>query len=214
MTVSSPGAAASGGTTSEIARTRLTSNFNDFLRLLTTQLQNQDPTSPLDTNQFTAQLVQFASVEQQIAINANLERLVEQSRVSQLTQGAGLVGRSARIEATQVELHGGRADILAVPRDSGPVTISIRDASGRVVRSITAQPTAEGVAWIWNGLDNAGARRPDGLYQVAATTSAGVAVPVQVTGAVTGVARGEDGVVLQIGRLSAPLSSLRAVGAR
>src|SRR5260370_35484092 len=71
----------------------LTNNFNDFLSLLTTQLKNQDPTAPMDTNQFTSQLVQFTAVAQQIETNKTLGQLLTASQAQQLSQASGLIGQ-------------------------------------------------------------------------------------------------------------------------
>src|SRR5580698_7887306 len=75
------------------ALSSLSSNFSDFLSLLMTQLQNQDPTSPLDSNQFTSELVQFTSVEQQIDTNSNLTQLIQLTQASQIEQSAALIGK-------------------------------------------------------------------------------------------------------------------------
>ena len=93
------------------SNTRLAGDFNTFLTLLTTQLQNQSPTDPLDANQMTNQLVQFASVEQQIAMNQNLERLITLQQAAQLTASAPLVGRRVEVEADQVPLQNGRGEV-------------------------------------------------------------------------------------------------------
>ncbi|MFN7305969.1 MAG: flagellar hook assembly protein FlgD, partial [Alphaproteobacteria bacterium] len=82
-------------------------DFNTFLTLLTTQIKNQSPTDPLDTNQMTSQLVQFASVEQQIATNQNLQSILALEQASQLTASAPLIGRNVEVEAEQISLQGG-----------------------------------------------------------------------------------------------------------
>src|ERR1700692_84650 len=86
---------ASGSTASTsglLDNTEIASNFTTFLQLLTTQLQNQDPLSPMDTNQFTQQLVQFASVEQQMKSNDSLSTLVSLQQTAQTTSALALVG--------------------------------------------------------------------------------------------------------------------------
>ena len=81
-------AASANAATSTAQTPRLAGDFNTFLKLLTTQIKNQSPTDPLDTNQMTSQLVQFASVEQQVAMNQNLQRLLTLEQASQLTASA------------------------------------------------------------------------------------------------------------------------------
>src|SRR5512146_3413480 len=84
-------AATTGG--SIVSDPMIASNFTTFLQMLTTQLKNQDPTSPMDTNQFTQQLVQFAQVEQQMKSNSQLEALVSLQKTAQSTQALGYVGQ-------------------------------------------------------------------------------------------------------------------------
>lgn len=100
-------AASANAAASTAQSPRLAGDFNTFLTLLTTQIKNQSPTDPLDTNQMTNQLVQFASVEQQIAMNQNLQRLLTLEQASQLTASAPLIGRNVEVEAEQISLQGG-----------------------------------------------------------------------------------------------------------
>ena len=93
--------------TSTAQSPRLAGDFNTFLTLLTTQIKNQSPTDPLDTNQMTNQLVQFASVEQQIAMNQNLQSLIGLEQTSQLTTSAPLIGKKVEIEADKITLQSG-----------------------------------------------------------------------------------------------------------
>src|ERR1700729_584477 len=82
-------------------------NFNTFLQLLTTQLQNQDPLSPMDTNQFTQQLVEFASVEQQINMNTNLQTLVTLQQTAQDSQALAFVGQTVTVNGSNATLASG-----------------------------------------------------------------------------------------------------------
>ncbi|MFN7307873.1 MAG: flagellar hook assembly protein FlgD, partial [Acetobacteraceae bacterium] len=93
--------------TSTAQGSKFAGDFNTFLTLLTTQIKNQSPTDPLDTNQMTSQLVQFASVEQQISMNQNLQRMLAMEQASQLTASAPLIGRNVEVEAEQISLQGG-----------------------------------------------------------------------------------------------------------
>src|ERR1700735_5035586 len=85
----------------------LSSNFDDFLTLLTTQLQNQDPTSPMDANSFTSELVEFASVEQQISTNSSLPQLIQLTQAADVTQASGIVGKQVTVQSTQIPLQSG-----------------------------------------------------------------------------------------------------------
>src|ERR1700733_1028071 len=82
----------------------LAGNFNTFLQLLTTQLQNQDPLSPLDTTQFTQQLVEFASVEQQVNMNTNLQTLISMQQTSEATSALQLVGNTVTVSGNAAAL--------------------------------------------------------------------------------------------------------------
>src|SRR5271154_3861375 len=85
----------------------LSSNFGDFLNLLMTQLQNQDPTSPMDANSFTSELVEFSSVEQQINTNSNLTTLIQLTQAADVTQASAVVGKQVTVQSTQIPLQNG-----------------------------------------------------------------------------------------------------------
>src|SRR5215831_3718756 len=85
----------------------LSANFGDFLNLLLTQLQNQDPTSPMDANQFTSELVEFSSVEQQINTNQSLSQLIQLTQSGDVMQASGIVGKPITVQASQIPLQGG-----------------------------------------------------------------------------------------------------------
>src|SRR3954451_9401147 len=87
----------------------IASNFTAFLQLLTTQLKNQNPLEPLDTNQFTQQLVQFAQVEQQITMNSSLSTLISLQKATQTSAALGFLGSTVRVEGDTARLAGGSA---------------------------------------------------------------------------------------------------------
>jgi len=167
---------------------------NDFVKLLMAQLGNQDPTSPMDSQAFVAQLAQFASVEQLQGIGSRLDSLVLAQASANQTATASLVGRellyrtdTAQLEAEGgVELHGQ----LAAPAQS--VTVTILDSSGKVVRTIRlGEHEAGPLHHEWDGLDDRGERLPPGSYkvQLAAANQEGksVAIDSRARGQVTGV---------------------------
>src|SRR5258706_12030021 len=107
--------------TSDSSQTKINNqiagNFNTFLQLLTTQLQNQNPLSPLDTNQFTQQLVQFAGVEQQLKTNEELTSLVTLQQTAQSTQALGFVGKTAVVDGSTAALTNASATWdISVPK--------------------------------------------------------------------------------------------------
>src|SRR5215216_5770382 len=109
QTGTAPSAASGVPTTSAANNATLAKNFDTFLSLLTTQLKNQNPLEPLDTNQFTQQLVQFAGVEQQINMNQQLTSLVNLQKSAQATQALVYLGSTATVDGTTTKLTNGAA---------------------------------------------------------------------------------------------------------
>src|SRR6202789_1693351 len=118
-----------------LANAQIANNFQSFLQLLTTQLQNQDPLSPLDTNQFTQQLVEFAGVQQQINTNDSLATLVSLQQTAQSTQALNFVGRTAVVSGNTATMTNSEATWeLNIPNAS-TVNISIANSTGQTVFS-------------------------------------------------------------------------------
>ena len=202
----SPGAAASSLST-------LTSNFQDFLGLLMTQLKNQDPTAPLDANQFTSELVQFSSVEQQISANSNLSQLITLTQSGQDLQAASIVGHQVQVASATLPLQNGSGTIQFTSATSQPVNVTISDARGNKVatQALTAAQGAN--SWTWNGASSNGVTEPDGSYGVAVNTASGNSVPVPFTvlGKVTGVVTSGGAMQLNLGSLTVPIGSLQSI---
>jgi flagellar basal-body rod modification protein FlgD len=154
--------AAASSATSANALTSLSNNFNDFLSLLTTQLQNQDPTSPLDTSQFTTELVQFTGVEQQISTNASLTSLIQATQGEEVIQASGMVGQTVAVTSTNLALQGGAASINFTTPTAEPVNISITNSAGAVVDTASVTSVNGANTWSWNGMTSlaAPARQP------------------------------------------------------
>ena len=170
----------------------LAGNFQTFLTLLTTQLQNQNPLDPLDTNQFTQQLVQFAGVEQQLKTNDSLSTLVSLQQTAQATQALNFVGKTAVVDGSTATMTNSSATWhLNVPT-SAQVDISIANSSGQTV--FTGKYTAgtgTDVPFTWNGQGNDGTQWPDGKYTISATgkdaSGNAVGIAAQVQGTVSSV---------------------------
>src|SRR3978361_1373751 len=120
----------SSGSTATSALGSLTSDYSDFLTLLTTQLQNQDPTSPMDSSQFTSELVQFSGVEQQINTNSNLAQLVSLTQAGNISQASSMLGATVSATSTQLPLQNSRAALTFPAPSAEPVTIAITNANG------------------------------------------------------------------------------------
>lgn len=194
----------------------LSGNFNNFLKMLMTQLQNQDPTSPMDTNQFTQELVQFSGVEQQIATNASLTKLIELTQAGEVMQASSMIGKQVTVTSDHVPLQGGRGMVQFTTPAARPVQIGIFTESGRKLTDVSVSAQKGVNNWVWDGKDATGKQLPDGAYKLAVigTDASGkaTAVPFNVVGTATGVESENNAVRLKLGGLSANFNSVRSVG--
>ena len=170
----------------------LAGNFQTFLTLLTTQLQNQNPLEPLDTNQFTQQLVQFASVEQQLKTNEQLTSLVSLQQTAQATQSLGFVGKTAVVPGNTASLVSSVAAwSLNIPAN-GTLHVTIANAQGQNVLT-KDYPVSAGnnQPFLWDGKGTDGTQWQDGQYTMTATAtdSAGnsQAIDTSIAGVVSSV---------------------------
>lgn len=199
--VASDTATTSSSSSTTSSATSLNSNLNTFLKILTTQLQHQDPTNATDTNQFTQQLIQFASAEQQINTNTKLDTLINLSKSSSsLAATLGYIGQYAEVSSTgSLALQDGKAAIsYTLPSGTQATSISVLDSSGKTVATISGS-TTKGTNYVtWDGKNTSGKQMADGAYtfQVNATDKAGDAVTVsdiRVIGKVTAIQSESDG---------------------
>jgi len=149
-------------------RTRLSDNYDTFLILLTAQLQNQDPLAPMDSTQFTQQLVQFSQVEQQIRTNEQLEGLVGQYQAASAGAALSYLGKDAIIDADETYLAGGAANwAYTLPESATSLTVSVKDSRGRTVYETTTADRGAGEhLFTWDGKKADGTVMPDGVYTV------------------------------------------------
>jgi flagellar basal-body rod modification protein FlgD len=188
--ISGIGSAATTGKASQDQK-KLADDLNDFMTLLTTQLQHQDPLDPMDATEFTSQLVQFASVEQQIAGNKNLETLISAQENSQLASVAGYVGHYIEAESSSVQVYGGQAEFnYILLADSDSTLINIQDVNGNTVMSAKGNVTQGKHGVVWDGLDLSGNKVPDGIYQLKVVAQDGEGSPVDVVTTSIGVVSG------------------------
>ena len=225
-TATTPSIAASPaatGTQADIASgaSNLSTGYQTFLTLLTTQLKNQDPTSPLDTNQFTQQLVQMTGVQQQLLSNQLLQQLVSQSGGSGGAAGAvGLIGKTVTASQDTATLTGGKvAWSYDLDKAASAATLTVKNAAGSIVWSGSAPDLSAGDhAFNWNGQDSAGRQLGDGgayTLSIAASDASGAAITAtpQITGVVGAVQTANGQTVVQIGGATAPVSSITSVSA-
>ena len=177
--------AAATSTATRKAQQSLASNYETFLRLLTAQLQNQDPLEPLDATKFTEQLVSYSQVEQQIATNKNIQTLVSATRSAASATAVSFLGKNALTAGPASELMGGEARwTYRLPSTATSIQVRITDLAGTPVRTLSTPATAGTHDVVWNGEDNAGNTMPAGTYRLSVTASAadGSSIPATITG--------------------------------
>ena len=220
--ISGGGTQTTGSSSSNDAATRLSGNFDTFLQLLTTQLKNQNPLDPLDTNQFTQQLVQFSGVEQQLKTNEFLQALIESNQqtaaTNATTQALAFVGKEVTASTTLSNLKDGQASwIYNAAKTSNNAVISIKDMDGKTVYSKEAPIVAGEHRFNWDGVGSDGNTVPDGVYQIniEARDADGNAIDVssQMVGTVDSVDFTGDEPFLVIGDGNIALSSVERVTA-
>ena len=207
---------ASGSSLGSTTNATLAGNFQTFLTLLTTQLQNQNPLDPLDTNQFTQQLVQFAGVEQQLRTNDQLNSLVALQQTAQSTQALGFVGKTAVVDGSTTNLVNSAATwTLGVEKNSN-VAITIANSTGQNVFSGNYPVTAgANQAFSWDGKGIDGTQWPDGKYTLTATaldaTGNPVAVSTQIQGVVSSVDLTQSPPLLSINGQTYTVSQIKSI---
>ena len=183
------GTATSNKTASE-KTTGIADNFQTFLTLLTTQLQHQNPMDPLDTNQFTQQLVQFAGIEQQLKSNEQLKSLVEIEKSAQATQALVYVGNTVSVDGSKAAFDKSATWNFQTEKDTS-ATITITNSTGQTAYSGNFTMTKGNSRFVWDGKGNDGVQWPAGTYTLTATgkDSSGnnVAISTEVQGIVDSV---------------------------
>jgi flagellar basal-body rod modification protein FlgD len=183
----------SAAATNAMASQQIAGNFQSFLQLLTTQLQNQNPLDPLDTNQFTQQLVEFAGVQQQLNTNASLGTLVSLQQTAQSTQALQFVGKTAVVNGNTNSLVNSKATWdLNVPSNSN-LAVTIANSAGQTVFTGNYSANAgNNQPFTWNGQGNDGTQWPDGQYTMTATAADASGNSVGVTTQIQGVVSSVD----------------------
>jgi flagellar basal-body rod modification protein FlgD len=210
--LASSGSATKDAAANPTATTQLAGNFNQFLRLLTTQLQHQDPLSPLDPNQFTQELVQFSSVEQQIQMNTGLSTLISLQQNAQVTSALGFLGHTLVINGSVAQLANGHATWNYSVSKPSTATINVADSTGKVVYSTTQAIQPGEQAFTWNGQTSTGNAMADGSYTISITAAdangQSVAVATQTQGVVSGVDVSKSPPLLTVNGQSYPLDQI------
>lgn len=196
----------------------LASNFDQFLTLLTTQLKNQNPLDPLDTNQFTQELVQFSSVEQLIKQNTTLTSLLSVNKAATNTNALNFVGKQITADGASTALADGSAKwTLTAPRAASQAVITIKDSTGASVYSTTQSLAAGSNDFNWSGKTTSGNTAPNGTYTISVdakdVSGTGVTVSSEIAGVVTSVDLTGDTPVLTVGSVSVPVDKVKTLRA-
>ncbi|GBR09804.1 MULTISPECIES: flagellar hook assembly protein FlgD [Asaia] len=209
---SSSGSTSDSTSTASLGLSSLANNYTTFLTLLTTQLQHQDPSSPMSSDSFTSELVQFAGTEQQVQTNAKLSSLISLNESSQLSSGSQWIGQTATATSTTLPLQNSKASLTFSATQGQDVAIAISDSSGKIVKTQSGAAASSTNTWTWDGTDNSGNQLADGAYSVSVktidSTGATSDLPFTIKGTVTGVHKGSSELEVEMGRASIPLSSI------
>ncbi|KJC40493.1 flagellar hook capping protein FlgD [Bradyrhizobium sp. LTSP885] len=168
--VSAPGTGtgSSSGSSASTATTGIADNFQTFLTLLTTQLKNQNPLDPLDTNQFTQQLVQFAGVEQQLKSNDQLKSLVDIEKSAQSTQALIYVGNTVAVDGSKAQFDKSATWNLTAAKGTN-AAVTITNSTGQTAYSGNFTLNQGNASFVWDGKGNDGSQWPPGTYTLTAT---------------------------------------------
>lgn len=194
----------------------LADTFDTFLKLLTTQLQYQDPLDPMDTNEFTSQLVEFTNVEQAMLTNKKLEALIGLQTNMQMNNAVGYIDKKVGADGIILMLQDGEATITYdLGSNASKTSILIIDELGNTVRTLDGETKFGHHEIVWDGLDENGKELDDGLYGFLVTAidadKKGVPLVQGTVGKVTGVKLSGDEVVLQVGELEIALSDVLSI---
>jgi len=212
-----PTTSTTGTTANSTGTLDFTQNFNTFLTLLTTQLQNQDPLSPMDTNQFTQQLVSFSEVEQQIDTNNYLQQLIQLQTAGQTMAATPMIGQTIEYNGASAPLQNSQASfVYTLPSAAAQATLVVTDANGQVVYSAPGETSVGQHSFVWNGQTTSGQQMPDGgaytLQVLAGDASANqITATVQSIGTVSGVSVDNGSPTFDLDGISVPMSALVTV---
>ena len=184
----------------------------DFLKLLITQLRNQDPLNPLDQNEFLSQTAQFTSLENLQNISSELAELKTLARGDTLAQGASLLGKTAVAAGRDFQLGSSPVELDFQMQTAGSVRIDVLDANGTVMRQLSSDSLEAGdYALTWDGRDSAGQLITPGVYHYRVVPQGG-AVAVAAVGTLTGMTPSGNGVVYHLGDAIVRADDLITVG--
>ncbi|MFH1805541.1 MAG: flagellar hook assembly protein FlgD [Pseudomonadota bacterium] len=210
---------------SNSAGNQLAQNFDTFLILLTTQLKNQDPTSPMESDKFTDQLSQFAQVEQGIQSNKNLENLLAMQGQQRQLSALSYVGAEIQAvgDTNWLEQDGEVKYKFSISPEVPQVELQVVDQSGKTVYSEKMTKVSGLKDFVWDGKNNSGETQPEGAYTLVVKPQLAngdtfkddkgktATVVIGIVGTVDSVDIGDDDIYLRIGDVAVPFSTLTNV---
>jgi flagellar basal-body rod modification protein FlgD len=208
------------GSTVTSTPTGSTMTQSDFLQLLTTQLQDQDPTQPMDNSQMAAELAQFATLSTDQDIDTNVQALnsnvTSAMQTSQVLSASNLVGKQVLVPSNTLDYTGSTVNGGVNVTTAGDTVVTIKDSNGDVVNTIDLGTQQAGLSqFSWNGTDSSGAAVANGTYSISATTDgSSSALTTYASGSVTGVGYGgtSTGTYLQVAGVGGvPLSQVAQI---
>jgi len=179
-----------------------------FLKLLVTQMKNQDPLNPMDNAQVTSQMAQLSTVSGIDKVNATLKSLTDSLSAGQAMSATGMIGHGALVPGSAIDLKNGQS-VAGVNLEQGAdsLKVLIKDGANNLVRTLDMGAQKQGVVPVaWDGKDNTGKAMADGAYKISAEVAAGEKTTAATTlsfGTVNGVAPGSGGAKLDMGKLGA-----------
>jgi flagellar basal-body rod modification protein FlgD len=196
----------------------LNANFDTFVKMLTTQLQFQDPMKPMDTTEFTNQLVMYSQVEQQLSANDKLDKLINLQQGQGVQAALGYMGWEVSTDSSNLPLQNGEGHfVVSVTKPAATVSLSVTDSNGKYIRGLSlSDVNATTGELVWDGKDSNGNKMPDGTYKIsiAAKDTAGSSVPssVKTYGIVTAVDVDSSGnTILKMGDTAIAPSAITSV---
>lgn len=219
-TINTSNAASSATATTPPISTAVSASLSqaDFLKLMTAQLQAQDPTHPVDNTQFVSQMAQFSQLSNSqdllTAVNGLTTSLSDSTKTSQMLGSASLVNRQVMVPSSTVSYSGNTVTGAANVSSAGDVTVNVTDGAGNVLRTLDLGNQSSGLSpFSWDGKDNNGKAVAAGTYNVVASSN-GSALTTYAEGTVTGVGYGGSsvGTYLQVAGIGGvPLSQVAQI---
>lgn len=197
-------------------RASLAQNFDQFLNILIAQMKNQNPTEPLETSQFTQQLVSYAAVEQQIKSNESLSAMMSSMNANNAIGALSFVGKSITATGTTTNLQNGSANWKLESDRDGTAKITIKDSNGNLMNTLSV-PIKRGMQdFKWDGKTSTGTAAPSGAYSITVEGTDGKLEKFNIATSIEGIVDRVDLTktppLLVIGGTSVSLGAVKAVG--